>query len=122
MTTAITAETPPAADKTQPIVTPLSVRLVGFREVIHNGNINWGKSWPMMHGKFPKTHPVGGGFCDEDDGQCGSSEAMRAFRERGYWASCFPEGDGITWRPLNGQTLQQTATDVRECFGWNVSV
>lgn len=103
-------------------VTPLSVRLVGYREGVHNGNINWGKAWPMMHGKFPKTHPVGGGFCDTPDGQCGTSDAMQMFRDRGYWASCFPEGDGITWRPLNGQTLEQTADDVRECFGWNVAV
>lgn len=117
-------ETQAANDSGQnvPVVKPLRVRLIGYREGVHTGNINWGTAHPMVWGKFPRTHPVGGEFCDNPDGQCGTSEAMTAFRDRGYWASCFPEGDGITWRPLRGQDLKQTANDVRECFGWDVSV
>ena len=39
------------------------------------------------------------------------------FRSRGYWASCFPEGDGLTFRPERGQELAMMEQDVSECFG-----
>lgn len=100
---------------------PLTTRIIGYVEGVRYGNIIWPKAWPMQNGKFPKSHPVGGGFCDSGDGQCGNSEAMKLFRQRGYWASCFPEGDGITWKPLSGQSLEQVEADVKECFGWNVA-
>ena len=99
----------------------MDVTVFPYVEGRQHGNIMWRGKFPMRHGKFPPNHPVGGGFCDNPEGQCGTSEAMTAFRSRGYWASCFPEGDGITWRALNGQSDEQAVSDVAECFGWNAA-
>ena len=58
--------------------------------------------------------------------QMGGSKKLTAFRQRGYWASCFPEGDGITlkwWEDVPSdpdKTAEQVMHDIRECFGWNV--
>ena len=74
----------------------------------------------MRNGRFPKDHPVGGGSNLSTNATFGESEGMTKFRERGYWASCFPEGDGITFEPQAGQDPAQVVADVRECFGWEV--
>lgn len=102
-----------------------------YRKGVCHGNIIWAERnrgsthyrvsrFAMRAGKFPPDHPVGGGASDTS-AQSGSSAAMTAFRERGYWASCFPEGDGITFEPLAGQTNEQTLADIRECFGWDAT-
>ncbi len=83
------------------------------------GNIIWQKKYPMVGGQFPEGHPVGSGRAD--DMQLGLSEGMAMFRQRGYWASCFPEGDGICFKPCNEQTHEQTLIDIAECFGWEIS-
>lgn len=85
------------------------------------GNIMWRTAHPMRNGKFPVTHPLYTPTTKFSD-QISDHPNIVAFRERGYWASCFPEGDGITWQPLNDQTTEQTATDIRECFGWEVQM
>ena len=95
----------------------LTVRVFPFRKGRGMGNIIWPGSFPMYGGKFPKAHPVGGEY-DYSSGQYGKSSGMDAFRERGYWASCFPEGDGITWEPKLGQSDEKCLADIRECFGW----
>ena len=106
----------------------LKVKVYPYRKGLGMGNIIWAERdrgsayyrvsrFAMQGGKFPPTHPVGGGY--GDGAQCGSSEAMTAFRLRGYWASCFPEGDGITWEPKAGQSDEQCIADIRECFGWD---
>lgn len=110
---------------------PLNVRVFPYRPGLGMGNIIWAERdrgssyypvsrYAMRGGKFPPDHPVGGG--DVGGAQSGDSDAMRAFRERGYWASCFPEGDGITWKPEREQTFERACADIRECFGWNVKV
>jgi hypothetical protein len=84
------------------------------------GNIIWDSKHEMRAGKFPPSHPVGGkGFGAAPDGQMGDGQNIVAFRERGYWASCFPEGDGVTWKPLNSQSDAQCLSDIREIFGWD---
>lgn len=108
----------------------LKVKVYPFRKGLGMGNIIWAErnlgsayyrvsQYAMRGGKFPPTHPVGGGHCPTDASQCGESGAMTKFRERGYWASCFPEGDGITWEPKRGQSDEQCIADIRECFGWD---
>ena len=82
----------------------------------------------MNGGKFPSDHPCAP--FDKDRGigssQFGSSAKLEAFRSRGYWASCFPEGDGITlkwWQDVENpteKTAEQVMQDIRECFGWEV--
>jgi hypothetical protein len=107
---------------------PLQFKVYPYREKVAMGNIVWSErdqgsayyrvsKFAMRGGKFPACHPVGGdaGFAD----QSGSGSTIVAFRERGYWASCFPEGDGITWKPERGQSDDQCMTDIRECFGWD---
>lgn len=87
-------------------------------------NIIWDGRYPMRHGKFPENHP-----CSDsgDAAFTGASESKPSagnigkFRERGYWASCFPEGDGITFEPLKEQSREQVLTDIHECFGWELS-
>jgi hypothetical protein len=82
----------------------------------------------MNSGKFPKDHPCEGNSNESTlTSEIGTSDAIKAFRARGYWASCFPEGDGITLKwwddPSPGQTektAEQVMQDIRECFGWEV--
>lgn len=107
----------------------MQVKLHPYREKFAHGNIIWaerdrGSSYYRVSrfaasgGKFPKDHPVApssGTF--GKDAQGGTSPILEAFRARGYWASCFPEGDGITWKPLNGQSDDQCLKDIQECFG-----
>lgn len=116
--------------------TPSSaVRVFPHREGRAHGNIVWaernlGSSYYRVskfapkNGIFPADHPVAPKsevFSKEPNGgQCGTSQTLEAFRSRGYWASCFPEGDGITWKPLKGQTDEQCLQDIREVFGWDV--
>ena len=108
------------------------IKLYPFREGVAHGNIIWaernmGSSYYRVsrfaarNGKFTADHPIAPNspvFGPESQG--GASPALQAFRERGYWASCFPEGDGITWKPLNGQTDEQCLADINECFGWQL--
>lgn len=72
--------------------------------------ILWRNRHPMRGGKFPLGHPV-------------SSEMMVSFRSRGYWASCYPEGDGITFYRLDGpKDDRQVIKDIEECFGFTVLI
>ena len=95
----------------------MKVRVFPFRKDTAFGNIMWEKKFQMRGGGFPPSHPVGGGV-DYQSGQYGQSPQMSDFRSRGYWASCFPEGDGITWEPRHGQSDEQCIKDVRSAFGW----
>ena len=105
----------------------MKVKVYPYKEKLGMGNIMWdGPRFEMRYGKFPKEHPVGGGFRDAGD-QCGSGASIKAFRALGYWASCFPEGDGITWKPLNGQGAAQCMADIKSAFqqwdsAWGVKV
>lgn len=78
-------------------------------------NIMFGHSYPMRGGVFRKDHPVGGKYAGNSE--YGTGANIVAFRGRGYWASCFPDGDGICLRELEGQSPETVAKDVRECFG-----
>ncbi len=95
------------------------------------GNIIWAErdlgssyyrvsKYAMRGGKFPPVHPVGGSSSDPGN-ELGTGENIKAFRARGYWASCFPEGDGITFEPLRDQTNEQCMIDIRECFGFDAT-
>lgn len=93
-----------------------------------NGNILWEGAWPMKHGIFPAGHPcaAGTGTSEHPWGnghgpQFGSGDDLEAFRSRGYWASCFPEGDGICFQFSAGQTPEQVKYDIKACFGWQVA-
>lgn len=108
----------------------LKVKVFPYREKVVMGNIIWADrtegnlyyrtSRLAMRGeKFPPGHPVGGGWGKAKDAQCGDGESIQRFREMGYWASCFPEGDGITWKPLNGQDDEQCMADIKDAFGWD---
>lgn len=101
----------------------MKVKYIHPRKGICYGNILWPGKWPMRGGKFPADHPIEprGGEC-QNDFQCGQSETMRRFRERGYWASCSPEGDGIAFDCLNDQTPKQVVKDIIECFGFEVEL
>ena len=100
----------------------MKVKVYPYRERVGMGNIIWDGKYPMRAGKFPSNHPVGGGSMDFGASQDGSENSIDNFRKRGYWASCFPEGDGITWKPKNNQTDEQCLKDIQECFGWEIEL
>ena len=90
----------------------------------HHGNILWTGDHKPRNGRWPKSHPVAPdesvyGFPVSD--QFGKSNSIEEFRARGYWASCFPEGDGITFKLGNTQDAATVAKDVAECFGFEVT-
>jgi hypothetical protein len=89
---------------------------------VGNGNIMWAGKHPMRGGRFPQDHPVCSGDKATTDRFEFGSGRMNAFRERGYWASCFPEGDGITMQTQEGQNAAQVVADIRDVFGWEVVV
>ena len=65
----------------------------------------------MRAGKFPSDHPV----------QAAPAGALDQFRALGYWASCFPEGDGITFKPNDPErTRAQVVAEIEAIFGWEV--
>lgn len=82
-------------------------------------NILWEGRFPMKGGKFPPGHPLSGDGCAGGNAY-GNHPKLQEFRARGYYASCFPEGDGITVDPLNDQSREQVVQDIEECFGWTV--
>lgn len=51
-----------------------------------------------------------------------SDDKLGRFRARGYFASCFPEGDGIAFQPPEGKTDADIVRDVEDCFGWDVVI
>ena len=103
-------------------------------------NILFPQTWPMRGGKFPKDHPcyddpnptVSGAYRMKDKAtglwidypgeQPVSSTALGRFRSLGYWASCFPEGDGITFKPLRDKDTSTIQMDIAQCFGVSVTV
>jgi hypothetical protein len=119
-----------------------SMTVTYFHPVEHEGrrlstaNIIWAErnlgdeyyrysKFAMKGGRFPANHPCAPFELHTSDnaGQLGTTPALTAFRARGYWASCFPEGDGITLKWWNDQravdkTEERVMQDIRECFGW----
>lgn len=80
---------------------------------------------PMRGGVFPKHHPVvmaSGGMPGTDSLFVNSAGAkMDELRALGYWASCFPEGDGITFKPNDeSRPPELVAQDFEKVFGWRV--
>jgi hypothetical protein len=76
----------------------------------------------MRGGKFPANHPAApnsDGHAPGDLMQFGHSDALEKFRNLGYFASCFPEGDGLVIES-GDKTPQQVIADIRDCFGWEV--
>jgi len=101
-----------------------------------HGNIIWAKRdrgtaycpvskyAPVRGGRFPQDHPAAPNAeaRANDRAEFATSPALEAFRARGYWASCFPEGDGITMSCERGQPSETVVNDIAECFGWEVEV
>ena len=49
------------------------------------------------------------------------NESLKAISAIGYWASPFPEGDGVTFRPNDGKddrTVEQMLADFQAAFPW----
>lgn len=111
----------------------LNVKYMHEMPGLCSGNIIWAErdrgdayyrvsQYAMRAGRFPANHPCCPNDKGSDGSQMGMSESICKFRAKGYWASCFPEGDGITLRCLNGQSAEQVIRDITECFGWQVNV
>lgn len=96
--------------------TELRVKVLHYKPGFAYGNIMFlgGRCWPMRGWKFPKEHP----FSDNPEPTTfthtppmGDDDLSR-FRQAGYYASCFPEGDGISFQPLAGQDEAQIELDI----------
>lgn len=82
-------------------------------------NLLWSGRWPRRGGTHPSPHP-----CHENPKPMAwrgdiipeSSDPLGRLRSRGYFASCFPEGDGLAFRPPANKTLAQVELDFKECF------
>lgn len=111
----------------------VTVTYVHERPGLHTGNIIWAErdhgdsyypvsKYAPRRGIFPPDHPAcpNGEARSNERAECGDSPQLRAFRALGYWASCFPEGDGITMQVERGQDAKQVMADIAEVFGWKV--
>ena len=84
---------------------------VRFYPEVHRSyaNILWQGLWPMKHGSFPSDHPV-------------TEDAMATFGKRGYWVSCFPDGDGVVFSGEDGtKSNEEVIKDIEECFGFTIT-
>lgn len=110
--------------KDAPATERLVVRYIHGSKGQWSGNILWRvRPRPARNGWFPSDHPaapMSKVFGNVGGNQCGCSEALTKFRSLGYWASCFPEGDGITLDALHDQSKQQVISDIEDVFGWKV--
>jgi hypothetical protein len=115
----------------------MKVKYLHGMKGICKSNIMWSGKFPMRGGVFPANHPCAGnakptvrspyrhreaGKADWTDvpGETTAGETpLDKFRMRGYWASCFPEGDGITI-DTGDRTAEQVRADIAECFGWEI--
>jgi hypothetical protein len=59
-------------------------------------------------------------FSREDQPE--TDDPLGVLRARGYLASCFPEGDGISFDPPDGKTTDQIVQDFQECLGLDLDV
>lgn len=48
------------------------------------------------------------------------THSLIELRSLGYWASAFPEGDGVTFAPQRGQAFEQVLVDFSRSFPWLV--
>lgn len=100
----------------------LSVKYIRAVAGVSYSNIIWQPAWPMRNGTFPSGHPCFGNprpltFGVEPE----TTDPLGRFRGRGYFASCFPEGDGISFAPLNDERPDEVVMrDIAECFGFEV--
>ncbi len=91
-------------------IRPMKVRLYYSKTDETNcmSNILWDGKFPMSPKGFPSNHPV----------RIDGGTAFKKFREK-YWASCFPEGDGIAFNPhKHGRSV--VVSDIKAIFGWEV--
>lgn len=112
----------------------LEVQFFPYHKGVGSGNLVWTErdrgsayyrvsKYAPRNGIFPPDHPAAANtqvFQRDLGSQCGAGERLTAFRARGYWASCFPEGDGITFQHEDERSDETVMNDVRECFGWSV--
>lgn len=100
-------------------------------------SLNFQKKYPMRNGRFPKDHPcaddphpmvmgkyrqqIAEGMWVEVPGERPQSDtALGKLRAIGFWASCYPEGDGITIERLCVGDAEQLAEAIEKCFGVKV--
>lgn len=79
------------------------------------GNLMFmGKSFEATGGVFPKDHPFASGsqVFDEHFPSIGRGERLDALRKLGYYISCFPEGDGMCFKPPVGKSDIEVIEDI----------
>lgn len=106
----------------------IRVQYTHWKKNCYYSNIIWEKKYPMRGGKFPKTHPCyNNGELDmtvfsQPKNNTGN-DGLSKLRKLGYWASCFPEGDGITLQPPDNKTPEDVKKDIETCWpDWKVSI
>jgi len=56
------------------------------------------------------------------DEQPKSDDPLGKLRALGYFASCFPEGDGIAFMPPDGTSADAVCVHIADCFGWSTTL
>lgn len=84
-------------------------------------NLMFDRKYPMVGGKFPKNHPFANciePFTIHNAPAPFATDCLNEFRHEGYFASCFPEGDGVTIRCLLGQSNEKLEEDIFKYLIW----
>lgn len=86
-------------------------------------NLMFEKSYPLWSKDHPchenKIHLMWKELDDLKKGIQGN-DPLSKFRAAGYFASCFPEGDGIAFEALKYQSEEQIIKDIESIFGVDV--
>ena len=96
------------------------------KEAHYFGNILWANrknKYKMKNGVWLSPHPCAGNPKPLMlEGECYpiADDNLTRFRQLGYYASCFPEGDGISFSPPTDKTATETEQDITNCFGFEI--
>ena len=103
----------------------MKVKYIKYQKGVCFGNIIFDHFYPRNSGQWRIKHPCAGNpkpLVFSRSEQPFSDDPLGIFRKLGYLASCFPEGDGISFEPPEGWTDESVINDIKECFGFDVGV
>ena len=76
----------------------------------------------MRGGKFAANHPFGDNpeMLTFSNTPAMADDKLSKFRQAGYYASCFPEGDGIVFSVIVEKSKQEVEKDITEILGLEI--
>lgn len=99
------------------MIKQMNLRYISYKPGLAYGNLMFeGKAFPMRGGKFPKDHPFAPGTGMDTYPSIGTGEKLEKLRALGYYVSCFPEGDGLSFSPAAGRGEDEVRKDIMEAL------